>query len=249
MELNWTTFVLEIINFLVLVWLLKRFLYKPVKDGIRRRQQEIEEKLQLAGKVQQEAEALRAQYENRLVDWEDERRSARTQLQQEIEQERLRLIAGLHQELEVERKRDEVLATRRQKEQEHQSEARALELGARFSARLLSSVASEEMQEKLIEHLMTELQQFPVDRKEALPGIQENSTDISVQVMSAYPLDGPGRQALQNYLDSLLESTLAYEYVTNSELLAGLRITIGPWVIRANLHDELKTFASIVHEK
>ena len=45
MELNWSTFILEIINFLVLIWILKRFLYKPVLDVIARRRAGIEKTL------------------------------------------------------------------------------------------------------------------------------------------------------------------------------------------------------------
>ena len=37
MQIDWTTLVLEIINFLVLVWILKRFLYKPVMEAIAAR--------------------------------------------------------------------------------------------------------------------------------------------------------------------------------------------------------------------
>ena len=37
MELNWTTFALEAVNFMVLVWILKRFLYKPVLAAIAQR--------------------------------------------------------------------------------------------------------------------------------------------------------------------------------------------------------------------
>ena len=37
MELDWTTFILEIINFLVLVWILHRFLYQPVMNVIAQR--------------------------------------------------------------------------------------------------------------------------------------------------------------------------------------------------------------------
>ena len=37
MQIDWTTFALEIINFLVLVWILKRFLYRPVLDTLARR--------------------------------------------------------------------------------------------------------------------------------------------------------------------------------------------------------------------
>ena len=68
MELNWGTFVLEILNFLVLVWLLKRFFYQPVKAMVVRRQQGIVQQLQEAGERQQQAEALQAQYESRLAD-------------------------------------------------------------------------------------------------------------------------------------------------------------------------------------
>ncbi|WP_163339470.1 F0F1 ATP synthase subunit delta [Desulfopila sp. IMCC35008] len=249
MELNWTTFVLEIVNFLVLVWLLKRFFYQPVKDIIKQRQQGIEEQLQMAGNMQQEAEVLREKYENRLIDWEDERRSARTQLQHEIEQERLQLMDGLQQELDAERIKNKVLMARQAEEQQRQSEDRALEIGARFSAKLLSSVASREMQKRLVEFLMVELQQLPVDREEALLAMTENGRDIIVKVLSAYPLDEQEQQTLQNYLDSLLAYSLMYEYATDRTLLAGLRITVGPWVIHANLYDELKTFASIVHER
>ena len=51
MELSWSTFILEAINFLVLVWILKRFLYKPVLDVIERRKAGIE-------KIQADAKAL-----------------------------------------------------------------------------------------------------------------------------------------------------------------------------------------------
>ena len=38
MQFDWTTFVLEVLNFLVLLWILKRFLYQPVLDVLDARQ-------------------------------------------------------------------------------------------------------------------------------------------------------------------------------------------------------------------
>jgi F-type H+-transporting ATPase subunit b len=67
MELNWSTFVLEIINFLVLVWILQRLLYKPVLAVIARRRAGIEKTLADAKHLQAEAERLKAQYESRLA--------------------------------------------------------------------------------------------------------------------------------------------------------------------------------------
>jgi F-type H+-transporting ATPase subunit b len=45
MELDWTTFALEIINFLALIWILKRFLYRPVLATLGQRRAGIEANL------------------------------------------------------------------------------------------------------------------------------------------------------------------------------------------------------------
>ena len=87
MELNWSTFLLEIINFLVLVWILKHFLYKPILDVIARRRAGIEDRLAKAQQLHDEADTLKAEYENRLVDWEHERQQARVTLAQELNEE------------------------------------------------------------------------------------------------------------------------------------------------------------------
>ena len=41
MPINWFTVVAQVINFLILVWLLKRFLYKPILHAIDEREKGI----------------------------------------------------------------------------------------------------------------------------------------------------------------------------------------------------------------
>ena len=69
MELNWSTFLLEIINFLVLVWILKRFLYRPVLSVLDKRRKSIEESLNEATNRHTQAIALEQQYKQRLEEW------------------------------------------------------------------------------------------------------------------------------------------------------------------------------------
>lgn len=246
MELNWTTFVLEILNFLVLVWLLKHFLYRPVKAVIAKRQQGIEQQLQQADEKQRQAEVLREQYENRLADWENEREAGRQQLQREIEEERRRQMATLQQELAAEREKDAVLAGRQEQEQQRQNEVLALEQGARFVARLLEAVASPEVQAKLFEHLLTELKHLPPAQRDALQAVVANGKPV--EVVSAYPLSEAQQQQLKQQLESRVPHHLHFEFHEDRKLIAGLRLTVGPWVMHANLHDELKTFAAIAYE-
>ncbi len=249
MELNWTTFVLEIINFLVLVWLLKHFFYQPVKGVIARRQQAIEAQLQHAEAQQQQAVALRGQYENRLADWEQEREEARQQLNRDMETERQRLEGELQQQMEAERQKAEVLAERALADQQRQNEVQALEQGARFVARLLEAVASPEVQDKLFDRLLQDLRQLPPTKREALQAVADGSQPLVVEVVSAFPLSEAQQQQLREQIASRVPQRMQCEFHEDRKLLAGLHLTIGPWVVHANLHDELKTFAAIAYER
>ena len=57
MQFDWVTFLLEFVNFLVLVWLLTRFFYKPVRNVIEARKKSIEHKIAEAEKTRTEADA------------------------------------------------------------------------------------------------------------------------------------------------------------------------------------------------
>lgn len=89
MGFTWSTFILEIINFLVLVWVLKRILFLPIKRAILQRRKSIQEDLDKAKGLREEAIKLQAKYENRLNDWEIEKQEKMTLFKQEIEKERV----------------------------------------------------------------------------------------------------------------------------------------------------------------
>ena len=62
MAIDWMTVSAQIVNFLLLVWLLKRFLYQPVLSAMDRREQDIAERLGAALDREQQAEAKIQQY-------------------------------------------------------------------------------------------------------------------------------------------------------------------------------------------
>jgi F-type H+-transporting ATPase subunit b len=246
-ELNWTTFVLEIVNFLILVWLLKHFLYQPVRAAVERRRQSIEQQLAKAQQQQQEADTLRAQYENRLHDWEGEREAARQQLQREIEEERKHLQVQLQESLDLQRQKAEVLTARQLEEHKRDSEFVALQQGAQFASKLLNRVANADLEARLFELLLEELKHLSPAQHEALETISNDGKTISV--VSAYALSDSQQQQLRDVLAALVEQPLQFTFEQDDKLIAGVRITAGPWVLHANLHDELKAFAAITHER
>ena len=247
MELNWSTFVLEIINFLVLVWLLQRFFYKPVMGVIARRRAAIEKTVADAKTLQAEAEQLESQYRQRLADWEQERQRAREQLAGEIEAERAQRRTALQSQLEQEREKARVAEERRQADAAHKAEEAALMQAAGFAARLLGEVASPELEQRLVELLLEQLAGLPEDRIAALRNSCGRVPE-AILVSSTWPLPETQRQRLREVLQSTLELDLPLRFQQDSALLAGLRVTVGAWVLGANLHDELKALAEFAHD-
>ena len=86
-----------------------------------------------------------------------------------------------------------------------------------------------------------ELSRLPVDRREALHAAAKDAG--TAIVTSAYPLAELQRQGLAEALGKTNGRMLACDFRRDESLLAGLRIEVGPWVMRASLQDELVAFA------
>ena len=242
MEFDWTTFTLEIINFLILVWILKRFLYRPILGVIAKRRAGIEKTLADARRIETEASEIKQQNERHLAEWEAEKEAAKSSLLEELAAERERKMAVLETGIAEERERRRVLDERRQHDFERAVEEQGIAQGAAFAARLLARVAAPELEARLYALLLEDLRGLPAGDKRAVadaaaaPGLQ-------IKVQSAFALDESKRAELTRALADLVGKTLPLEYRENPELVAGFQVSIGPWILHANLRDELKFFS------
>ena len=247
MELNWSTFALEIINFLILVWLLARFLYRPVMKIISDRQQEIQKKLDAAEALRNEAESLKSNYDERLNNWDREKTGAMKQLQDEIAIERGRLLEELQHELEQERQKAGILNQRQMQDEKRNMGRQALRQGAAFSTRLLTRLAGPDLEARLIEVLIDDLDTLSPEKRQLLvTGNAKNENGITIS--SAFPITEKNKIKIEQKLKSVINEKTSCTYKHEPELIAGLRIRIGAWLLQANLQDELKYFAEIDHE-
>jgi F-type H+-transporting ATPase subunit b len=246
-ELNWSTVILEIINFLVLVWILKHFLYRPVLNVIEQRRVGIEATLSEAKQREEAAEKLRAQFENRLAEWQQDKEAAREQLQREIQQQRQRALAELEEALDAEREKTSVVEQRRARELEEGRERAALKLGARFATRLLERLSGPPLEARIVELFSQELTELDGAQREALRRAVAADGD-AIEVHSAFALDATQRQELSQALEKTLGRAVRLSFVEEPDLIAGLSLSLGDWAVGANLRDELKSFVDQSYE-
>jgi F-type H+-transporting ATPase subunit b len=245
-ELNWSTFVLEIINFLVLLWILQRFLYRPVLAVIARRREAIAQQLATAKATQDQAAAVQAQYEGRLAEWESERAKARAALEVELDGMRTERLAELHGELEREREKTEVAGERQHAERQRAIEHEALRQAAAFASKLLGRASGPELEARLVDLVLEQLSQLPEERLVALRH-QWGEMPARVEVRSAYELPEDRRRALEQGVHALAGPDVPVHFGRDADLLAGLEIEIGAWVLAGNVRDELRAFAEFAH--
>ena len=242
MEFSWTTFGLEILNFLVLLWLLQRLLYRPVKRVIEERRAATEKAVADAEAARQAALALKSQYDSRVQEWEAEKARARAELEGELAAERARLLQALNASLEAERARRQALEERRAAELRRELAQQAREDSLRFLARLLERLATPALEERVMAAALEDLGQLP---EETLQAVREAGRGAGgrVTVTSAHPLNGEQRAQCTCAFSRVLSAAPAVEFREDAALVAGVRVAVGPWVLSANLKDELAFFA------
>lgn len=247
MQFDLSTFILEIVNFLILIWILQRLFYKPLLTVIAKRKQFIDRTLADAKAIQQEAEQQRSLYENRQKLWEQEKQAALNALQQQLNVERTAQMAQLKVDLEQERQKIDVALTRKQHELQLQAEKQALENGAKFAALLLKQAAGPELETKLFNMVLDHLSVLPEACRLCLQTLGSKKS-VPIKITSAYPLANDQQQQLEQQLSAQINSPVSFQYLQDVELIAGLRIDIGAWVLNANLQHELTGFAELANE-
>ncbi len=243
MEFEWTTVVLEMLNFLVLIWLLKRFFYRPVLAVIEKRRAASERIITDAQAQRQAAEALKGEYEQQLAQSAKERELAMARLDEEIAAERVRRLEIVELETQADRQRRQMLDAREAGERKTAMERDAVAIAGRFARRFLERLASPELEVKLVDLALAELQATP---SETLAELRLALRDpaVTIRVITVYRLGDTQRTAFATVLGGLAERELAPLFQEDASLKSGLCLLVGSWVLMANLRDELSFFSS-----
>lgn len=241
MELDLTTFLMEVANFLILVWIMNRLLYKPVQAIIAKRQAAMELTRSEAERMRTEAAEMGQTYQGRLASWDAEKAELRRQLQSELAAERQRLTASLDLELIGMRDKARVMEERQAEERLRLSEERAIANAGRFAARLLTRIATPDLEKQLMEMLLEDLAGLPDEQWRAIVEALAREEAV-VRVVSAHPFDEAVSEQFEKRFREIFPAARHFKFSVNKALLAGIRVIAGPWNLSANLKDELAFF-------
>jgi F-type H+-transporting ATPase subunit b len=230
MRFDWSTLALQTVNFAILVWLLHRFLYKPVLAMIDTRKAEVQRQLdaakELDAKAKSQLAALEEQRGRIAAEREAALQAAATQAQAIVEARRLQAERDAQALMDSTRK---TLAAERERALD---EARrlALDLGADFARRLLAEVPMQYRAEAWIERIEKHLTQLPQADRDALARQLGDGKALTVVTAAALP-----PATVQSWTDRLKRilgagGTVAFE--ADAELIAGAELHFPTAILR-----------------
>jgi F-type H+-transporting ATPase subunit b len=242
-RIDWFTFVAQILNFVILVFLLKRFLYRPVLDAIARREEGIRSRLEEARRREGEAEAEGA----RLREQREELDARRSQLLRDAELEAEERRHELAEEVRrhVGKVREDWRASLQQQRDTFVDELRRL-IGREtyaLAARVLRDLADAELEDRAIRLFLERVRGLDgEERKEFLAALARSGGRIDVA--SAFSMTRERRDEIERVLREWTgaeEPQLHFE--SDPELALGIEMRAGDrkvgWSVGSYL-DELE---------
>jgi F-type H+-transporting ATPase subunit b len=208
MHFDWWTLALQTVNFAVLVWLLNRFLYKPVLRTVDARRAEIDAHYATLAKADGETGARRAAVEGERAGIAAEREAL--------------LIEDARKTLAAER--EAALGEARQV---------ALDLGAELARRLLAELPAKQRAEAWLERVDQELAELPKSEQESLRASLAEAGAV-VTVVTASPLPDGVAEIWRARLGQRLGGGITVAFAVDAALVAGAELHFPTAVLRAS---------------
>jgi F-type H+-transporting ATPase subunit b len=243
MQIDWITVSAQIINFLILVWLLKRFLYKPVIRAMERREQRINERLDDARTSRQQAEQQAAEYRSKREELERQREQRLAEAREQAEQEKKQLLAQAREEVKATREQWQRQVEREQAEFLEKLRVKAAESIQAIARKTLRDLADSTLEEQIVQVFVTRLESLDADARKALAKPGE-----PLRISSAFELDSRVRDRLTRAVHEHLGADLQVSYAVSAELLCGIRLDSEQQQLSWNLADYMDELTARIEE-
>src|SRR5471032_3349964 len=226
MPIDWFTVLAQAINFLVLIWLLKRFLYRPVLAAIDAREQAVAAALADATAAREQAKSERDAYQQRSAQLEQQRAALLQQATEQAAVEGQRLRDQARQEADAARAAQQAAL---QADARHNAAALTLRAQREVFAitrKVLADLAGAGLEEGVVGAFLLQLAALPAPQRDALDAALRDATTPG-RVRSAFALPQARREAIAAALRRLCGADVALQFDTAPDLLGGIGLTAG----------------------
>ena len=239
MKINWFTVIAQIINFLILVWLLKRFLYKPILKAIDEREKKITGQIKDADAKKAAAEKEQADFKKRNDDFDARKKELEAKAVADANTQRDKLLDDAKNAANTLRTNLEKAIKEKQAADALASAEKTQQQVFAIAKQALKEMASSSLDEQSVNTFIKRLHALNDDEKQQfITAFKSNANTILVR--SAFDLPVPQQTAITDAVNETLGTKTTLQFKTASELIGGIELSTNGYKLAWSLEEYLK---------
>jgi len=247
MLIDWFTVIAQAVNFLILVWLMKRFLYQPILKALDAREKRIAAELADADKKEAEATAEREEFKRKNDEFEKQRAAMLSKATDEAAAERQRLFEQARKDVEnLRAKQQEMLSSEYQNLHDEIAKRTHDEVFA-LTRKTLEDLAGTTLEARMVEVFIRRLHELNSEEKRRLAAMLK-SVAIPVQVRSAFELTAEQRALIEGSFREIFSTDTSVQFGVVPALLSGIELIMQGQKIAWSISGYLATLEKEVNE-
>ncbi len=238
MSVDWFTVAAQVINFFILVWLLKKFLYKPILTAMNTRQEKVHQELAQAADQAKLAKEEKIKY---IALQEEAREQGQEQLRQsrkDAEVLRKKLFHQIQTEVEIAHVRWQNELAQEKTLFVQQASAQIAEQFQALATHVFHDLADESLEERIMTRFCSMITNNNTNQKKFSQ--LQNSDEL--QVFSAFPLSNRSQEMISKVLWQRITTHPHIHFQQEPNLIAGILVSSNNHKLEWNIHHYLADF-------
>ncbi len=247
MQINWFIVIAQIINFFILVWLLKRFLYKPILKAIDEREKKIVSQLEEAEAKKAEAIKEQAEFLQKNAVFDQEKLALMNQAVAESNEVRQKLLEEVRNEAGALRSNLKNALKELQEDLSREITRKAQEEVFAIVRKTLSDLASLSLEEQSVHIFIKRLNDLnDQEKKQFIEAFRSDSNPILLQ--STYALPEKLQEEIKNAVSEVLGIKPQFQFKTTPELISGIELISNGYKLAWSIAEYLRSFQNSISE-
>ncbi len=238
MEINWFTVIAQIVNFLILVWLLKRFLYKPVLEAIDEREQKIALRLEEAASKKAEAKKDQDLFRQKNEAFDKERSEKLQIVREEVNSEKERLFEEVREESTALRSKFEDSLKQKQQELTDTLKRKTKDAVFSIAGKTLSDLGNAKLEDQIINVFINKINTLN-DRDKIKFRDALNDNHAPILMKSVFKLSTSAKQELEKAIGTIVQKQLDFNYKLEADLISGITVETASYQMSWNIDSYL----------
>ncbi|HPC85319.1 MAG TPA: hypothetical protein P5238_05820 [Smithellaceae bacterium] len=247
MHIDWFVFLAQIFNFLLLMYLLKRFLYGRIIKAMDDREAKIAARFAEADELKAKAEEEALLYEKRNQSLNERKEMMLNEATMAAEAKRKELMEKVRVEVDAVKTRWQDMLVREQDAFFYDLRQRAAKQLYATARKALADLADADLEDRIVDEFLRRVQSLDEEKSAQLrKAIRGGGNRVTIQ--SAFGIPAPRQTQIEEVLKKQITNGFTIRYLQEPDIVSGIEMRVNGHKVAWSLNEYLETLVESLTE-